>query len=392
MKSRSISKRYGGSATKLKNNTLRSKPYAALIRKMFLQTLIILVAAILIVLVLRSAGRGYVGNALTLLISKLRGVSWDEALGTYHYYIRNNLDTIMVATIVVFFVVLVRVALTWFTKYFDEIVAGVDQLADETHSRIAMSPELGFVEEKLNQVKDSLARRTRDAQEAEQRKNDLVVYLAHDIKTPLTSVIGYLNLIDETPDMPEEQKTKYVHITLDKALRLEGLINEFFEITRYNLQTIPLKKERIDLYYMLIQMVDEAYPLLSANGKLAIIHADENMSVWGDSDKLARVFNNILKNAIAYGDADSTIDISAETQGNAVLIRFENAGTIPQEKLGSIFEKFYRLDDARSTATGGAGLGLAIAKDIITLHGGSIGAESRDGRTVFTITLPNNPQ
>ncbi|PKM71672.1 MAG: vancomycin resistance histidine kinase VanS [Firmicutes bacterium HGW-Firmicutes-16] len=359
---------------------------------MFLQTLIILVAAILIVLVLRSAGRGYVGNALTLLISKLRGVSWDEALGTYHYYIRNNLDTIMVATIVVFFVVLIRVALTWFTKYFDEIISGVDLLADESHNRIAMSPELGFVQEKLNQVKDTLACRAREAQEAEQRKNDLVVYLAHDIKTPLTSVIGYLTLIDETSDMPEEQKAKYVHITLDKAFRLESLINEFFEITRYNLQTIPLKKERIDLYYMLIQMADEAYPLLSANGKQAAIHANENMSVWGDSDKLARVFNNILKNAIAYGNAGSTIDISAETQGNAVLIRFENAGTIPQEKLGSIFEKFYRLDDARSTATGGAGLGLAIAKDIITLHGGSIGAEIQNGRTVFTITLPNNPQ
>ncbi|MFB0919472.1 MAG: HAMP domain-containing sensor histidine kinase [Oscillospiraceae bacterium] len=359
---------------------------------MFLQTLAILVAAITIVLLLRSAGRGYVGNALTMLISKVRGVSWDYALGIYQYYIRNNLYNIMVVTIVIFFVVLIRVALTWFTRYFDEIVAGVDQLADGSQKRLSMSPELGFVESKLNQVKNTLERRAREAQEAEQRKNDLVVYLAHDIKTPLTSIIGYLNLIDETQDMPEEQKAKYVHITLDKALRLESLINEFFEITRYNLQTIPLKKERIDLYYMLIQMADEAYPLLSANGKEAAIHAEEDLTVWGDSDKLARVFNNILKNAIAYGDADSTIDISAERRVATVYISFENNGTIPHEKLGSIFDKFYRLDDARSTATGGAGLGLAIAKDIITLHGGSIGADSHDGRTVFKITLPDNPK
>jgi len=103
------------------------------------------------------------------------------------------------------------------------------------------------------------------------------------------------------------------------------------------------------------------------------------------------VFNNILKNAIAYSDAGSTIDISAETRGAGAVIRFENAGTIPQNKLGSIFEKFYRLDDARSTATGGAGLGLAIARDIVTLHGGTIKAESDDSHTVFTITLPSAP-
>ena len=92
-----------------------------------------------------------------------------------------------------------------------------------------------------------MERRAKEAQEAEQRKNDLVVYLAHDIKTPLTSVIGYLNLIEENPDMPAEQKAKYAHITLEKAYRLESLINEFFEITRYSLQTVPLKKEKIDL-------------------------------------------------------------------------------------------------------------------------------------------------
>ena len=86
------------------------------------------------------------------------------------------------------------------------------------------------------------------------RRIDLVTYLAHDLKTPLTSVIGYLSLLDEAPDMPPEQKAKYTHIALDKANRLERLVNEFFEITRYNLQQIKLEKERIDLYYMLVQM------------------------------------------------------------------------------------------------------------------------------------------
>lgn len=370
------------------NSLLQKRPYNQLIRKMFLQTLSILIIAIIIVLVLRSAGRGYIGNLITLVIGKIFNLGWNDAVDYYYFYVRRNLDTIMAITIIVFFIVLFRFSLTLFTRYFDQIVVGVDHLAEESPNKIIMSPELGFMEEKLNQVKDTLAKRAKDAQEAEQRKNDLVIYLAHDIKTPLTSVIGYLSLLDEAPDLPIEQKAKYVHITLEKACRLENLINEFFEITRYNLQTVPLKKESIDLYYMLIQMTDEAYPIITASGKQVAIHVPEDMMICGDSDKLARVFNNILKNAITYSEEKSTITITAKIHDQHTVITFENKGTIPQEKLGSIFEKFYRLDDARSTATGGSGLGLAIAKDIVTLHGGTVTAQSDQGRTVFTITLP----
>ena len=196
------------------------------------------------------------------------------------------------------------------------------------------------MEEKLNQVKDRLEARAKEAKEAEQRKNDLVVYLAHDIKTPLTSVIGYLSLLDETPDMPCAQRAKYVHITLEKATRLEGLIIEFFEITRYNLQTVPLKKEPIDLSYMLVQMADEAYPQLAALGKRVEVCAGEDMAVYGDADKLARVFNNILKNAISYSEPQSVIEISAAAGADSVVVRFQSAGVIPPDKLTVIFEKF----------------------------------------------------
>jgi two-component system sensor histidine kinase VanS len=358
---------------------------------MFYQTLGILVVAIVTVLLIRAAGQGYIGNMITQFIAFALELDWETASRIYHFYIRNNLDTIMMAAIILFFIIIFRFSLAWFTRYFDEIVSGIDQLAEESPFKLSMSPELHFMEEKLNQVKDKLARRAREAQEAEQRKNDLVVYLAHDIKTPLTSVIGYLSLMDETPDMPVEQKAKYVHITLDKAYRLESLINEFFEITRYNLQTVPLKKEKIDLYYMLIQMADEVYPQLTAQGKQVMIHAAEDITICGDPDKLARAFNNILKNAIVYSTDRSTIHITTEQQGDAITIRFENEGSIPPEKLNAIFEKFYRLDDARSTSTGGAGLGLAIARDIITLHGGSIEANSDSLHTSFMVTLPNTP-
>lgn len=368
---------------------LRAEPYSALIRKMFLQTLAILAIAILVVFLIRSAGRGYFGNGITRMISDILDIGWEESRMIYLIYVRSNIETFMMIAIILFFIIIFRFSLTRFTSYFDEIVAGIDQLAEESRSMIEMSPELGFVKDKLNQVKENLKRRADEAQAAEQRKNDLVVYLAHDMKTPLTSVIGYLSLLDEAPDMSAEQKAKYVHISLEKASRLESLMNEFFEITRYNLQEVSLKKESIDLYYMLIQMADELYPQLSANGKKVEIIGDEELTVCGDPDKLARVFNNILKNAIFYSNEYSTITISAEKRDRTVVIQFRNDGTIPQAKLSSIFEKFYRLDDARSTATGGSGLGLAIAKDIITLHGGTIEANSDESHTVFQITLPD---
>jgi len=223
---------------------------------------------------------------------------------------------------------------------------------------------------------------------AEQRRNELITYLAHDIRTPLTSVIGYLSLLNESAEMSNEEKIKHISIALDKAYRLENLVNQFFEISQYNLQTITLAKKDIDLYYMLAQLADEAYPQLAAHGKEAVIHAAGNLTIHGDPDKLARAFNNILKNAITYGDDNSVIEITANKKNDTARIEFKNAGNIPKERLSTIFDKYYRLDEARSSDTGGTGLGLAIAKEIITMHGGEIWADSENGYTVLTVRLP----
>lgn len=221
------------------------------------------------------------------------------------------------------------------------------------------------------------------------RKNDLIAYLAHDLKTPLTSVIGYLSLLKEAPDMPWEQRVKYTNIGLEKAMRLESLINEFFEITRYNLHEIVLEEERFDLGYMLMQMAEEFYPVLEPRGKSVTIHPTEDLLITADPDKLARVFNNILKNAAAYSYDNTEIEIHTGLQDDTVQVSVSNFGrTIPPQKLERIFEKFYRLDDARSAHTGGAGLGLAIAKDIVDAHGGSICVTSRNQVTTFTVVLP----
>jgi len=139
---------------------------------------------------------------------------------------------------------------------------------------------------------------------------------------------------------------------------------------------------------MLVQMVDEFYPTLCASGKQVIIHADEDLMISADPDKLARVFNNVLKNAVAYSPDNSTIEITVISSSEMVSIVFSNNGSIPKDKLTTIFDKFYRLDAARSSTIGGAGLGLAIAKEIVVLHGGEIHADSNEQHTRFTVELP----
>lgn len=241
----------------------------------------------------------------------------------------------------------------------------------------------------LLELKTTMQKHEQTLKEEAARKNDLIVYLAHDLKTPLTSVIGYLSLLQEVPEMPAEQRARYVNITLDKAQRLEALINEFFDITRYNLQQIHLEKEKIDLSYMLVQLTDEFYPILSEHGNTVCLEAEENLTLYGDSEKLARVFNNILKNAVSYSYPDTEIEVRAERREQEIHICFTNKGkTISPYKLESIFEKFFRLDEARSANTGGAGLGLTIAKEIVIMHGGTITASSENETTTFHIILP----
>lgn len=277
-----------------------------------------------------------------------------------------------------------------YMKPFQDIDRQLDALLSDNSSEIHLSKELSATEQKLNALKQAMEKRLFDAQLAEQRKNDLVTYLAHDIRTPLTSVVGYLNLLDEAKDMPEEQREKYTRITLDKAYRLEKMINEFFEITRYSLQQIQLNKEKVDLCYMLVQLTDELLPVLTRNGNTSVIKMDnEDITVYGDREKLARVFNNILRNAAAYSYPNTEIVISAKEQDENVEIVFQNQGkTIPLEKQEAIFEKFYRMDDARSSDSGGTGLGLAIAKEIITLHGGTIRIKSENDTVTFIVTIP----
>lgn len=356
----------------------------------FIRGVWITLGAVAAVFFLRLLTRGHLADAIVWWIARCFSMSEKEADLVYFSAVTVNMQFILAIVIIIFAFLLFRMLLYSYKKYFDEVVSGIDKLMEDG-GVISLSPELETVEQKLVYAKRTLETRAKETRRAEQQKNDLVVYLAHDIKTPLTSVIGYLSLLDENPDMPDEKKSKYIHTAWEKANRLRTLVNEFFEITRSHSDTAPLQKTKIDLYYMLVQISDELYPQLNACKKQIENNVGEETSVYGDSEKLARVFNNILKNAIAYSSENSIISISAEEFPEKTVIKFENSGEIPKDKLGLIFDKFYRLNSARQSETGGSGLGLAIAKDIVSMHGGRIRAESNNGYTAFIVEIPSDP-
>lgn len=218
------------------------------------------------------------------------------------------------------------------------------------------------------------------------------MYMAHDLKTPLTSIIGYLSLLNDEKSISKEVSEKYIEIALNKAYRLEELTNQFFEITRYNLKEMPIVKNKLDLSVLLNQLVEECYPI-SIEKNIKVSLDVKSVIFYGDGDKLARALTNLLKNAISYGDENSTIYISMQKEKENIKVKFRNKGDkIPDYKLNRIFEKFYRADESRASNTGGTGLGLAITKDIITLHGGSISVKNDDEFIEFLVVLPSEKE
>lgn len=357
------------------------KPFqSVLVRKILLRCIIAAIVSGVLLIVMAF-----------LFVIIVESIDWKyEIIYSFLSFLANNFIPLLIISYLLILCIIIYHYWKRMAGYMEEIVEASKALISPDENPIRLSPLLQQVEDRMNSIKQKALRNERRAREEAQRKNDLIVYLAHDIKTPLTSVIGYLSLLDEAKDMPPEQKDKYVGVTLEKAYRLDKLIDEFFDITRFNLQYISVNKAKIKLSLMLNQMADEFYPMLSSQKKTAVVNVPDDLILWGDADKLSRVFNNILKNAIAYSYKNCAIEIEAFYQGNDVVINFSNQGDIiPKKKLDMIFEKFFRLDASRSSHTGGAGLGLAIAKEIVDAHGGNIAVKSNQEKTVFSVTLPN---
>ncbi|RKD35395.1 VanS [Lacrimispora algidixylanolytica] len=274
-------------------------------------------------------------------------------------------------------------------RYLYEIIDAAESLYKKNDCVVKLSEPLKEIEIQMNQIKMSVIMADQAIKIAESKKSELVAYIAHDIRTPLTSIIGYLSLIKDMPELTVNKRQEYAEILLDKAMHLEQMVNEFFEITQYNTQKIEINKQNVDLYYLFIQLTDEFYPMLKEKGNTLKLEIDENLYCSIDPEKMSRAFSNLLKNAINYSYLKTEIFISAEIYNNKLVVVFKNQGeTLSDEDLSHIFEKFSRLVNSRTSGSKGAGLGLSIAKEIIHLHNGEIVAQSKDETITFIITIP----
>lgn len=317
------------------------------------------------------------------------GMSREEAIEWYKVIFRRNKTLYIVFGFVSMFAIYFYIGMAQFSRYFDEVGKGIDRIIDPKSGKIILSHELEPIEKKLNRIQNIIELKEKQAKISEERKNDLVLYLAHDLKTPLTSIIAYLTLLRDDENMDEQKRAECINISLDKANRLNELIKEFFEITCYNISDMKIEKQEINLSMMLNQITDEFYPLLYPKNMTFETDIEDDIIINADPDRLARVFDNLLRNAIAYSYKDTAIKVKAVHIGGRVMITFTNKGNdIPQEKLTSLFDKFFRLDSSRSSQTGGSGLGLAIAKEIINCHDGTITASCIDGETTFLVVIP----
>lgn len=216
------------------------------------------------------------------------GVS-DFDRGLYLFLVRNKTVVMAIIYVITFSLVSFIVTRNMSRKML-EITLAVDKILKEPNNEIKLPSDLVILENKLNKIRLDLIKNQNATKEAEAKKNDLIMYMAHDLKTPLTSVIGYLTLLNDEKSMTNEFKEKYTKIALDKALRVEELTNQFFEITRYNLQDMPINKREIDLALLMEQLVEECYPMLQERNLKCRVIKPEHVYYLGDGDKIARCF------------------------------------------------------------------------------------------------------
>ena len=265
-----------------------------------------------------------------------------------------------------------------------DLTTTVDIEGDNELSQMAME---------LNQMAEQVRSLMEREREAERTKNDLITNVAHDLRTPLTSIIGYLELLSSNRPLDEEMRKKYLSIAYQKSCHLQVLIEDLFGFTSLGYGKITAKMAELDIVNLLAQLLDEFYPIFEQN------HLEYNYTtnvpskiIVGDGTLLARLFDNLLNNAVKYGNDGKMINVILNAEETAVTIQVINFGSIiPANELNTIFEKFYRMEQSRSTQTGGTGLGLAIAKNIVDVHNGSITAESSLNGTIFKVVLPTIP-
>lgn len=280
--------------------------------------------------------------------------------------------------------------------YIDEISEAMQNISEgdlNTTVEIRGDDEFSSMAANLNKMAEDIRVLIEKERESERSKNELITNIAHDLRTPLTSIIGYLELLSSNTPVPEETKKKYLQIAYEKSKRLEKLIEDLFGFTKLNYGKIAMKISSVDIVKLLDQMLEEFYPNFAEyNLSYEMQSNAASKIVMADGELLARLFGNLINNAIKYGKDGKRILVLIDAEEEVVSISVINYGyVIPEKDLNLIFEKFYRVEQSRATTTGGTGLGLAIAKNIVGMHGGSIDVSSDSEKgTIFEVRLKVN--
>lgn len=331
-------------------------------------------------------------SVLGILLSNMLDQMYRVTESDFFYAVFYTLSTMKPVVIAVVWTVIIALFSNWiFYPSFLGFSRAIAQslVLDETAEPARLPKQFQQLEQELAGMHKELQLWKYATQEAEKRKDELVVYLAHDIRTPLTSVLGYLELLAENPDLPPQNRQKFTATALRKAQRMQALVEELFEVTRFNISHIELRREAVRSGVLLQQLAEEMAPVLEEKQLAVDIKVDSSPILFIDPAKTARALDNILHNAAYYSPEGGTIEVAAETAEGVGVIHISNKGAeISQSELDRFFEKFYRGDTARQSKTGGSGLGLAIAKNILEAQGGQIFAHNANHTTTFEVHLP----
>ena len=277
-------------------------------------------------------------------------------------------------------------------RYMNQISDAIQDLSEgnlNTTVEVVGDDEFSGMAANLNKMAEDIRRLMEKERESERTKNELITNVAHDLRTPLTSIIGYLELLERNPSLAPELQSKYIEIVYGKSKRLEKLIQDLFGFTKLNYGKIAMHVTQLDIVKLLGQLLEEAYPSFAQKGLSYDLQSNvPAKTITADGALLARLFDNLIGNAIKYGADGKRVLVQIRAEEEVVSVSVTNYGfVIPAEELPLIFNKFYRVEQSRSSSTGGTGLGLAIAKEIVEMHGGSIGVSSDLNGTVFTVKL-----
>ncbi|GBF76541.1 two-component sensor histidine kinase [Paenibacillus sp. 598K] len=278
-------------------------------------------------------------------------------------------------------------------RYLAQVHRAVGEIAEGRYDRkvpVKNNSEVAEIAVSVNRLVERLLSSMEEERRAEQAKNELITNVSHDLRTPLTSVIGYLGLIEQDRYRDEVELRYYVQIAYAKSQRLNVLIQDLFDYTRLRHEGASLRLEQLNLVELLGQLLEQYRLSMEEVGLQAKLQAeDKRLLIPGDAGKLVRVFENLISNAVKYGSGGTKVDVRLKREAGYAVVDITNDGEpIPEVDLPHIFDRFYRVDKSRTESSGGSGLGLAICKSIVERHNGAIEALSRNGETTFRVRLP----